>query len=128
MEKTNKSLEAQLAEMTSKMEDYQRQTTELINEKSKFTLENSELARQLEESENSVMQLNKIKSTLARSPSYGYLNAEINKFCSGNPILVLPIYLRIGCVCQLVLHWTSCQHYNGEKGHTSTNLKNSAQA
>ncbi len=65
-DKSIKSLEAQLAEVTSKMEEYQHQVTELNNEKSKFTLENSELARQLDESEAQAITLNKLKTTLSR--------------------------------------------------------------
>ena len=65
-DKNTKSLEAQLAEITSKMEEYMRQVSELNNEKSKFTMENVELARQVDEADSTIMQLNKMKSTLAR--------------------------------------------------------------
>ena len=53
-------------EVTSKMEEYMRHVAELNIEKSRFTVENVELARQLDEAESSVMQLQKMKSALTR--------------------------------------------------------------
>ena len=43
-----------------------RHVSELNTEKSRFTVENVELARQLDEAESSVMQLQKMKSALTR--------------------------------------------------------------
>lgn len=48
------------------MEEYMRHVSELNTEKSRFTVENVELARQLDEAESSVMQLQKMKSALTR--------------------------------------------------------------
>ena len=69
-DKNTKSLEAQLNEVTGKMEEYMRQVSELNNDKSRFTMENIELSRQLEESESTIMQLNKMKSALTRYVLY----------------------------------------------------------
>ena len=66
LEKNNKRLEGELNEVTSKMEEYMRHVSELNTEKSRFTVENLEFARQLEEAENTVMQLQKMKSALTR--------------------------------------------------------------
>ena len=48
------------------MDEYMRHVSELNTEKSRFTVENVELARQLDEAESSVMQLQKMKSALTR--------------------------------------------------------------
>lgn len=60
-----KQLEVQLADAQFKVDEMNRTLNDLDGGKKKLAVENSELQRQLEESESQVAQLNKIKASLA---------------------------------------------------------------
>jgi len=65
-EKMNKQLETQLAELAAKLELSNREVIELGSQKSKALADNVELARQLEDAESQINQLNRAKQTFSK--------------------------------------------------------------
>lgn len=66
-EKLCKQLESQLSEVNSKLDDTQRNITEMGSQKGRAQSENAELSRQLEEAESQVNALTKAKQALSKS-------------------------------------------------------------
>lgn len=64
MEKLAKSLENQLGEANSRLDESSRTINNLTTQQSRFANENNDLQRQLEESESQINQLNRVKSQL----------------------------------------------------------------
>jgi len=66
-DKATKLLEAQIAELTAKLEQALREIQELSNQKSKSLAENVDVGRKLEEAESELNQLGKAKQAMAKS-------------------------------------------------------------
>ena len=65
-EKMSKSLESQIQEMNSKLDDSARNTQDLASTKNRMQQENADIGRQLEEAESQLNQLQKQKHALSK--------------------------------------------------------------
>jgi chromosome segregation ATPase len=66
-DKVSKSLESQLSELNSKLDQAQREMTELNSSKARAQAEATDLGRKLEEAESQLNQFNKAKQALGKS-------------------------------------------------------------
>lgn len=66
-DKVTKALEAQISELTAKLEQAQREIQELTSSKSRAQAEATDLGRKLEEAESQLNQLTKAKQALTKS-------------------------------------------------------------